>query len=112
MLYYPVKSNIDDSIDYYPAYIRTYRKYHDVNNDANLRKNVTTHFLNKMLTILEYTKHKELKKHFKVMNGKKGYDIMYNILRIFVKKGRTNWYDLREQEQLVIDYIIHVLSKY
>ena len=43
---------------------------------------------------------------------KEGYDIVYHLLRLFVKRGNTNWYDLKIQYDLVMRYIRHKLSDF
>jgi hypothetical protein len=36
---------------------------------------------------------------------------MHKLLKLFVRKGNTNWYDLKIQQSLVKDYIKHKLNK-
>ena len=40
-----------------------------------------------------------------------GYKIIYNILRQFIKKNNCNWYDLRNNYELVKDFIRYKLNK-
>lgn len=82
-----------------PPFILSYRKYQNVNADKNLQHMVTKHFY-------EIMKKKIKTKKFK----KDGYDMVYILLRLFIKKAQTNWYDLELQEQLVIDYIMYKLT--
>lgn len=110
MLYVPVLDSDGKSYDYYPTHIRSYRKTIDINNNEGLRERVTLYFLNRIIDIVDYTQHKYLKKHKKMINSKKGYKIIYNILRIYIKKTGSNWYDLRDLESDVIKYILYILE--
>ena len=99
---------------YFPAppIIQTYHKYQDVNNDTNLQHKETLYFLGKTIDWIKYDKSfKSLKKFEKYFKGADGYEIMYKLLKLFVKRGNTNWYDLKIQQDLVKDYIKHKLSK-
>jgi hypothetical protein len=61
---------------------------------------------------LETNKDTEMKEKFlRYLNGPDGEEIMHKILRLFVKKGDTNWYDLKIQKSLVKSYIKHRLAK-
>jgi hypothetical protein len=99
---------------YYPAppIISSIYNYQNVNNDNNLQDMETRYFLNKITECIKYDKSwkklKKLQKHFK---GDDGYEITYKLLRLFVKRGNTNWYDLKMQQDLVLDFIKHKLSK-
>ncbi len=103
-----------NTFKYYPAppVIATYHKYQDVNNDPNLQHTETLYFLDKTLDWIKHDKSfKKLKKFEKYLKGVDGYEIMYKLLKLFVRKGNTNWYDLKVQKSLVKDYIKHKLSK-
>ena len=41
---------------------------------------------------------KHLKKHFNFLNGSKGKKYIYNMLRLFVKYSKANWFDLRDEK--------------
>ena len=100
---------------YFPAppVITTYHQYQDVNNDSYLQEKETYYFLDKTLNwIKEDKSFKKLKKYERYLKGPDGYTIMHKLLKLFVKKGNTNWYDLKMQQSLVKDYIKHKLSKY
>ena len=99
---------------YYPAppVITTYHHYQDVNNDNNLQHTETMYFLDKTLDWIKHDKSfKSLKKFEKYLKGPNGYDIMHKLLKLFVKRGYTNWYDLQVQQNLVKAFIKHKLSK-
>jgi hypothetical protein len=99
---------------YFPAppVITTYNKYQDVNNDPNLQHKETLYFLDKTHDWIKYDKSfKKISKIKRHIKGENGYEIIYKILKLFVKRGNTNWYDLKMQEGLVKDYIKHKLNK-
>lgn len=99
---------------YFPAppVISTYHQYQDVNNDPNLQHTETLYFLDKTLEWIKYDKsYKKLKKFERYLKGPNGYEIIHKLLKLFVRKGNTNWYDLKVQQSLVKDYIKHKLSK-
>ncbi len=100
---------------YYPAppVITTYHQYQDVNNDDNLQHMETLYFLSETLDWIKHDKSfKKLKKFEKYLKGPEGYEVIHKLLRLFVRRGDTNWYDLKIQKSLVKDYIRHKLSKY
>ena len=99
---------------YYPAppIIQTYHQYQDVNNDKNLQNMETVFFLKRTIECIDYDKSwKGLNKFKKYLNGNNGYEIIHKLLKLFVRRGNTNWYDLKVQKDLVLDYIKHKLSK-
>jgi hypothetical protein len=99
---------------YYPAppIIQTYHQYQDVNNDKNLQNMETLFFLKRTIECINYNKSwKGLKKFKKHLNSPNGYEIIHKLLKLFVRRGNTNWYDLKVQKDLVLDYIKHKLSK-
>ena len=46
----------------------------------------------------------------KLLKTNKGYDIIYQILRRFVKNTDTNWYDLKEKKDFIKKIIINKLT--
>ena len=71
-------------------------QYQDVGDDPNLQSQVTKFFHEKVLKwINEYPDFKHLKKHLKFLNDK-GEKYIYNLLKLFVRKSKANWYDLRD----------------
>ena len=94
-----------------PPIIPSYIKYQDVNANKELQHDVTSYFLNCLIDWISYDKDfKRFKSDLSFFRSEKGYDFMHKLLRIFVRKGNTNWYDLRLQEPLVKDYIKHKLN--
>lgn len=93
------------------SYITSYYKYQDVNADKKLQLSVTKYFLDAMKHWLEDDKSfSHLKKYKKHFNSKKGLKLMHTLLKIFVKRGNTNWYDLKIQYSLVKQYLRHKLE--
>jgi hypothetical protein len=72
--------------------------YQDVGDDPNLQSDVTNFFYKKVLKwIKEYPDFKHLKKHSTFLNSTKGKVYIYDMLRLFVKYSKANWYDLRSK---------------
>ena len=100
---------------YFPAppIITSYYKYQNVNADQKLRKRVTNYFLDEIIDLIKTDKqYKKLKRHLRILKGDDGYDIIYHLLRLFVKRGDTNWYDLKIQYDLVMRYMKHKLNEF
>ena len=73
-------------------------QYQDVGNDPRLQSQVTDFYYEKVLKwINEYPDFKHLKKHYNFLKSTKGNDYIYNMLRLFVKKSKANWYDLKDK---------------
>ncbi len=99
---------------YFPAppIISSITSYQDINNDTNLQNMETIYFLERTRECIKKDKSwKKLKKFSKYLNSEDGYEIIYKILRLFVKRGNTNWYDLKIQQHLVMDFIKYKLTK-
>jgi hypothetical protein len=99
---------------YFPAppLIQSFTRYQDVNNDSNLQHIETLFFLERTQECIKRDKSwKKFKKFSKYLKGDEGYEIMHKLLRLFVKRGNTNWYDLKMQQELVMDFIKFKLSK-
>lgn len=95
-----------------PPVIPTYYKYQDVNNDIYLQEKETFFFLDKTIDWIKHDKSfQKLKRFERYLKGPDGYTIMHKLLKLFVRRGDTNWYDLKVQQNLVKDYIKHKLSK-
>ena len=72
-------------------------EYQDVGKDMNLRKDITTYYHKHIIEwIMKNPNFKHHKKHLSFLKGKNGYKYVYYLLRLFVKKGKANWYDLRD----------------
>jgi hypothetical protein len=98
---------------YYPAppVISSYYKYQNVNADQNLQHTVTLYFLEETIDWMKYDKSfKRVKKYLRDIKGPDGYNIIYKLLRLLVKRGNTNWYDLKIQSSLVKNFIRHKLE--
>ena len=79
-----------------PTVMKSTYEYYNVNKDDKLREAVTKFFLNK-----DWLKNK------KALQTKNAYKIIYTLLRLFVKKHKVNWYELREKNyELVKDFIL------
>lgn len=97
-----------------PPLIRTVReKEYDINKDPKYRKQVTKFFYKKTLKWMEsYKKFKHTKKNLKIIKSDDGMDIIYQLLRKFVKKNKVNWYDLEKKfYDQVKDYFRFTLGK-
>jgi hypothetical protein len=100
--------------NYYPppAYIPSYFQYQNVNADKDLQYKVTIFFQDELIDWMEHDKsYKSVKKYLRYIKSGQGYDIVHKLLRLFVKNGNTNWYDLKLQYQLVKDFIKYKLRK-
>lgn len=96
-----------------PPYILTYKEYQNVNADKRLQDMVTVKFLKKLKGWLNSdSEFKSVKKFKKIIDKDEGYDVVHYILRILVKRGKTNWYDLDLQVPLVKKYILFKLREY
>ena len=84
-----------------PLFIRKVIRYQNINKDKNLRNIVTNKFLEEYIIYLN----KKNKQIINKLNSEEGYDIIYNILRIYVKRYKQNWYDLERQKKSVILFI-------
>ena len=110
----PVTPTSPNSFIYFqpPPFIETVYKYQNVNADKELQNIVTTKFLKKTIKWIEGDKNfKKYKKYNSLMKSSDGYDIIYKMLKLFVKKGNTNWYDLSRQESLIKDFIKYKLDQ-
>jgi hypothetical protein len=108
--------NIDNNKPkYYPAppVIKSIYKYQTVNGDPKLQQMVTERFLNYIIEWIDTDNDfKIFRKLLSKFNSDAGYDIVYKLLRLFVKKGNTNWYDLDMQKDLMKEYLAYKLKEY
>jgi hypothetical protein len=78
-------------------------QYQDVGDNPNLQSDVTDFFYTKVLKwINKDIDFKHLKKHYSFFKNHSGKKYIYNMLRLFVKKSKANWYDLREQNYDIV----------
>jgi len=89
--------------------VRKVIRYQNINKDKNLRRITTDLFLNKYLYYLK--KNKKYTKHYKKIKGKDGYEIVYYLLRLYVKRYKKNWYDLENEIQSVIFFFNNYLKQ-
>jgi hypothetical protein len=95
-----------------PPVINTTFSYQDINHDYRLREDVTNFFLRKTIKwINTYTEFKNNKYLLPKLKTDEGYELIYNILRQYRRKTDCNWYDLRNNYELVKDYIRYRLNK-
>ena len=113
----PTPSNINvNSNQYYtyfqpPPFISTIHKYQTVNGDKELQRKVTNYFLDKTRKWIKKDKLFSKKYLSNIKDDTDGFKIIHNILKLFVRRGETNWYDLKEQCDLVKEFIKYKLSK-
>jgi len=110
--------SIDRMKRYYPVpavpLLTTY-EYQDVGKNMELRKDVSRYFLEKVLGwIKEDKSYKKVKKFESALKSSNGLAIIYNLLRLYVRNGKANWYDLRDTYNypIVKDYLKYKLENY
>jgi hypothetical protein len=83
-----------------PPFVSTrYYKYTDVNDDELLQEKETDYFLAKTINWINTdSRFKTSKKYLSKLKNEEGYHIIHKILKLFVRKGNTNWYDLKVQK--------------
>lgn len=95
-----------------PPIVTSVVEYQNVNKDGRLRKNVTDFFLKKSIKWIEdYKEFKHLENKLEILKSNKGYNVIYNLLREFINKGSNNWFDLRENYDVIKDYLRYKLGK-
>ena len=99
--YYPVPLSLPGTIE-----------YQDVGKDMNLRKDISKYYLEKTIEWIE--KDKKLKKYSKLLKSEDGLEVIYNLLRVYVKNGKANWYDLRDPNNapVIKEYLKYKLNEY
>jgi hypothetical protein len=110
---YKIKNADSDSkmIFLPPPIIPTYREFQDVNFDKRLQKRVSVYFLKEILKNIN--KYRLLKPYINHLDSRDGLKLVHHLLRRFVERGGTNWYDLREpQYDLTMDYLYYSLNRY
>lgn len=89
-----------------PPIVPTPYEYYNINNDVNLRKDVTEFFHKKILKWIQteqsFRKHKNHRKYLESLDGKMH---VYRLLRAFIKRSGINWYDLRDNYTLIKKYL-------
>ena len=96
-----------------PPVISSNFVYQDVNKDFRLREKVTIFFLKKTIKwINKYSEFEKSKYLLPTLETDTGHELIYNLLRQFIKKNNCNWYDLKNKYELVKDFIRYKLNKY
>lgn len=94
-----------------PPVINSTFIYQDVNKDPKLRENITNFFLKKTIKwINNYSEFKNSKHLLSKLKTNDGYELIYYVLQQFTKKNNCNWYDLRNNYELVKDFIRYRLN--
>lgn len=89
-----------------PVYVvRPPLNYYDVNKNEGLRHEVTKYFLKKLLKDISNSNNRKLNAYLDVIEGEDGYIVVYNLLRLYTKKYKTNWYDLKSLSSDVRRYL-------
>tara|TARA_E500000178_G_C16951581_1_gene721543 strand:- start:931 stop:1272 length:342 start_codon:yes stop_codon:yes gene_type:complete len=96
-----------------PPLIGTYYEYIDVNQDKDLRKLVTDFFYKKVIKwVTNYPEFSHLKKHIKKLKSSEGYNLIYNLIKKFVKEYNLNWFDLRDNYPTFKDFLRFQIGNY
>ena len=110
--------SIDRMKRYYPVptvpLLTTY-EYQDVGKNMELRKDVSKFFLENVLKwIKEDKSYNKVKKFESALKSSNGLQIIYNLLRLYVRNGKANWSDLRDTYNypIVKDYLKYKLENY
>ena len=88
--------------------VRKIIKYQNINKDKTLRRITTKLFLDEYRYYLK--KNKKYTKYYKKIKGSNGYEIIYKLLRLYVKRYKKNWYDLENEIQSVIYFFNNYLK--
>jgi hypothetical protein len=105
---YEKKKNFNRPLIYFepPPFIESSITYQDVNKDPNLRKLLTDFFYEKTIKwVSSYNNFKNVKKSLTMLKSDKGYSIIYNLLRKYIKKNNLNWYDLKKYYNNIKEYL-------
>lgn len=98
--YYPV-----------PPLIPTVYEYQNVNYDPRLRKQVTEYFYQRTLNWLHYDPSwKSLKKIRRIVESRNGIELIFSLLKLFKNNSNLNWYDLRDNEPLIKEFLKYKLK--
>ena len=110
--------SIDRMKRYYPVptvpLLTTY-EYQDAGKNMELRKDVSKFFLEKVLKCIKEDKSfNKIKKFETALKSSNGLVIIYNLLRLYVRNGKANWYDLRDTYNypIVKNYLKYKLENY
>lgn len=95
-----------------PPIVTNIIEYQDINKDKKLRTDVTNFFLKKSIKWIDhYKEFNNLKNKITLLKSEKGYKIIYNLLRKFIKRGNNKWFDLRSNYEIIKDYLKYELGR-
>lgn len=96
-----------------PAYVNQTIEYQNINKDPELRDRMTTFYTNKVIKwINNYKEFSKYKNMLSLLKTKKGYIYIYKLLHLFVKKTKTNWYDLQDNYYVIRDFMQYKLASH
>jgi hypothetical protein len=88
-----------------PAFTERVYEYQNINKDKRLRFDMTQFYYNKIIKWITnqefFSKYKKLLPFLKT---DKGFKYVYILLRIFIKRTHLNWYDLKDNYDVVKDF--------
>lgn len=94
-----------------PMYNQRVYEYQNINKDKRLRVDMTQFYYTKIIKWIEneefFFKYKKLLPFLKT---NKGFKYVYTLLRIFVRRTELNWYDLKDNYEVVKDFLQHKLA--
>jgi hypothetical protein len=81
-------------------------EYQDIGKDKNLRNDVTNFFQKKLIKwINKYDNFSHLKSDILFFSSNEGKKRVYKLLRRFIKNSGINWFDLRDNCNLIKTYL-------
>ena len=90
-----------------------YYKYINVNKNKDLRNSVTKFFHKKLIKwINKYSEYKHLKKYLKKIESDEGFNIVFKIIKKFLKKNNLKWWDAKKHYFIIKDYLKVKVTKY
>uniref|UniRef100_A0A6C0H8E2 Uncharacterized protein n=1 Tax=viral metagenome TaxID=1070528 RepID=A0A6C0H8E2_9ZZZZ len=80
-------------------------KYLNVNKNMELRNSLTDFYHNK---VIKWLNDKKIKTHnnIELIESSKGHKLIYKLLRLYVKKHKINWFDLKNYHYLIKNYLL------
>ena len=94
-----------------PPIIPVSYEYQNLNKDSQLRENQTVFFYKKTIKwIKNYKNFSHLKNKLKIIKSNKGKQIIYNLLKLFIKNTNINWYDLKDNYLTIKDFLKYKLG--
>jgi hypothetical protein len=78
--------------------VRDYSETEESEVDLKLQDEITSYFYKKTIKWLkESHEFKKLQKHIKFIESKKGRPYIYKVIKLFIKKNKAKWYNLRTE---------------